>query len=183
MVDLTVEDNVAISNAIWSHPQGVSYKNKLTQIAECCQNMGNKRSGVTRLWMYELYAKSIEEDHKKRGIGVKTVAPVVVKAAKQVKKQPRRRAAARVEQSTPYPSIAPRAPVFTRNAENESLIAEIDDVLDAITKSPLKLVSVSKPKAVVVSKAEVEKLIAHNVKQIAIKRKKKHEDEWLLLAA
>jgi hypothetical protein len=182
MVDLTVEDNVAISNAIWSHPQGVSYTNKLTQIAECCQKMGNKRSGVTRLWMYELYAASIEEDHKKRGIGefaTKEVqTPQLTQTpVKQVKKQPSRRAIRRVEQPTPHPSLPIYAPVFTRNAESEKLLAEIDDVLDAITRSPLKLIRSNVTKKIYsIETAEVEK-------QIIVKRKKKQEEEWFLLAA
>jgi hypothetical protein len=141
-----------------------------------------QRSGVTRLWMYELYAKSIEEDHKKRGL-IKGAKEEAVAPQKPVEKKRKVVKPKLVQSKQVKPDLPVYAPVFTRNAENESLIAEIDDVLDAITKSPLKLVSVSKPKPVAVSKAEVEKLIAHNVKQIAIKRKKKHEDEWLLLAA
>jgi len=155
-----------------------------------------QRSGVVRLWMYELYEESIKEDHKKRGIGefakeeVVQLVQTAPTVAKQVKKQPRRRAARRIEQPTPYPNLPAYAPVFTRNAESENLIAEIGDVLGNIARSPLKLIKLAPPKKPdVVIKAEIEKVIEEHLQQvkieteIKIKRKKKREEEWFLLAA
>ena len=195
MVSLTDLDNVAISNAVWSHPQGVSFNAKLTQIAECCQRMGQKRSGVVRLWMYQLYEDSIREDHIKRGLikeekeeTPQTVPQAKLKAVKKVKPKPRRRAARRVEQRTLYPNLPHYAPVFVRAAENEEIIGEIDEVLDNLHRNPLKLIKpkieVKKvnidPEIIELAKVRHEKEVQ---KQVEITRKKRKKKEWLLLMA
>lgn len=186
MVDLTPSDHTAISNAVWAHPQGVSFNTKLTQIAECCQKLGSKRSGVVRLWMYELYEESIKEDHKKRGIGefaVKEEKPQVKTLQIAVKKsvsKPHRQRRARLEQPTlPY-----YAPVFVRVAANEELTSEIEEVLDNLHRNPLKLL---KPR-IEVKKVKLDPEIIEIAKiQLAFEkaqvRKKRKKKEMLLLLA
>lgn len=191
MVDITSQDQLAINNAIWSHPKGVSYTTKINQIAECCQNIGTKRSGVARLWMYEMYAKAIEEDHKKRGlIKEEPIKPPQVElvVSKKPKAKVTRRAARRVEQSTTYPNLPRYAPVFKIEAENAAIISEIDQVLDQINKSPFNHLKPIKPKEV---KIDVKPLIvayeefvkAKDEKEKKVKKRRKREAEMLLLLA
>ena len=190
MVDLTPTDHTAISNAIWAHPQGVSFNTKLTQIAECCQKLGSKRSGVVRLWMYELYEESIKEDHKKRGIGefaVKEEKPQVKTPQIVVKKsvsKPHRQRRARVEQ----PTLPHYAPVFVRVAANEELTSEIEEVLDNLHRNPLKLLKPRievkrvklEPEIIEIVKIQLAKQVEFEKAQVRKKRKKK---EMLLLLA
>lgn len=187
MVDITSQDQLAINNAIWSHPKGVSYTTKINQIAECCQNIGTKRSGVARLWMYEMYAKAIEEDHKKRGlIKEEPIKPPQVELVVTKKPKPKvtRRAARRVEQSTPYPNLPRYAPVFKIEAENAAILNEIDFILDEINKSPFNRLKPIKPKEI---KIDVEPLIVAYEefveKQKKVKKRRKREAEMLLLLA
>jgi hypothetical protein len=132
-----------------------------------------QHSGVVRLWMHELYAQSIDEDHKKRKIGAYAEQPKVEtpKAAKPVQSKPKtakpkptRQPASRVEQVRPtYP--IPR-------------VAQVDvlkGLEEVINHLPLpnysKLLNLPK---------NVNKPLEENVVQL--KRRKK-EEEWLLLLA
>lgn len=148
-------------------------------------------SGTARLWMYEMYAKAIEEDHKKRGLikeePVK-LPQVKIVVTKKPKTKVTRRAARWVEQSTPYPNLPRYAPVFKIEAEKAAILNEIDQVLDQVNKSPLNRLKPIKPKEI---KIDVEPLIiayeefvkAKVEKEKKVKKRRKREAEMLLLLA
>lgn len=175
----------------------------LTPIAGAIVAMGLTRdtsqvaashSGTTRLWMYELYAQSIEEDHKKRGLIkeepiTKPVVPVLV--SKKAKTKAIRRAARRIEQSTPYPNLPHYAPVFKMEAENATILSEIDAILDEVNKSPFNRLKPIQPKEIKVVKEDIEPLIvayeefvkAKVEKEKVIKKRRKNDETMLLLLA
>jgi hypothetical protein len=151
-------------------------------------------SGTTRLWMYELYAKSIEEDHKKRGLIKEepvAIPQVQLAVSKKAKTKPARRAARRVEQSAPYPNLPRYAPVFKMEAENAAILNEIDNILDEVNKSPFKRLKPIQPKEIKVEKNEIEPLIvayeefvkAKVEKEKKIKKRRKNNEAMLLLLA
>lgn len=171
MVKFTDADNQLISNAIWSHPSGVAFNTKLTQIAECCHNMGNKHSGVTRIWMYELYAESIEQDHKERGIN--QPEPVVAATPQPVPQKPvikrARRARAKLERKPAHKPLPRYAPAFVKPIDTPSIIEYLAEL------TPL-------PRLQIVNKETKEA----QAKAVEVKRKKKKEQkelEYLLLMA
>lgn len=171
MVDLTTADHTAISSAIWSHPQGVSFNAKLTQIAECCHNMGRGHSGVTRLWMHELYAKSIEEDHKKRGIN--QPEPVVVVATRQptTKKAKIKRITqptVKLTPNHPHKPLPYYAPAFVRPVNAPSIVEYLAEL------APL-------PRLSLVPNVKPIKITEKAPTPISIKKKKQREEEYLLL--
>jgi hypothetical protein len=97
-----------------------------------------QRSGVVRLWMYDLYAESIEEDHKKRKIGAyaeKPVAeaPITPKAVKKVAKRRKVERFTGTEQKVTHKPLPVLAPVFTFTPETSTL----DLAIKAIVNSPL----------------------------------------------
>jgi len=149
------------------------------------------KSGTQRLWMYEMYAESIEEDHKKRGLikeepVAKPVIPVL--ATKKVKTKATRRAARRVEQITPYPNLPHYAPVFKLAAENAAILNEIDLILDEINSSPFNRLKPIKPKEIKIEKDEITPLIiAYETFEKArvekVKKKRKNNEAMLLLLA
>ena len=152
----------------------------------------NTHSGTMRLWMYEMYAKAIEEDHKKRGLIKEepvAVPQVQLATSKKAKSKPVRRAARRVEQSAPYVSLPRYTPVFKMEAENAAILNEIDAILDEVNKSPFKRLKPIQPKEIKVEKNEVEPLIIAYEEFVkakekkAKKRRKDDEDLLLLLAA
>jgi hypothetical protein len=152
------------------------------------------RSGTTRLWMYELYAKSIEEDHKKRGL-IKEEPVAVPKVPLLVSKKPKpkaiRRAARRIEQSSPYPSLPRYAPVFKMEAENAAILNEIDAIIDEVNKSPFNRLKPIKPKEIKIEKDEITPLVvayeefvkAKVIKEAKIKKRRKNDETMLLLLA
>lgn len=151
-------------------------------------------SGTARLWMYEMYAKSIEEDHKKRGL-IKEEPVVIPKVPLLVSKKPKakvtRRAARRVEQSTPYPNLPHYAPVFKMEAENAAILNEIDAILDEINKSPFNRLKPIQPKEIKVEKEDIEPLVvayeefvkAKVEKERIVKKRRKNDETMLLLLA
>ena len=175
----------------------------LTPIAGAIVAMGLTRdtsqvaashSGTMRLWMYELYAQSIEEDHKKRGlIKEKPVAipQVELAVSKKPKTKPIRRAARAIEQSTLYPNLPKYAPVFKMEAENAAILNEIDTILDEVNKSPFNRLKPIQPKEIKVEKNEIEPLIvayeefvkAKVEKEKVIKKRRKNDETILLLLA
>lgn len=152
------------------------------------------RSGTTRLWMYELYAKSIEEDHKKRGL-IKEEQVVMPKVPLLVSIKPKskviRRAARRVEQADPYPNLPRYAPVFKMEAENAAILNEIDAILDKVNKSPFNRLKPIEPKQIKIEKDETiplavayeEFVKAKEVKEVKVKKKRKNDETMLLLLA
>jgi hypothetical protein len=130
------------------------------------------RSGEIRLWMYDLYAESIEEDHKKRKIGVyaeKPVAeaPVTPKAVKKVAKRRKVERFTAIEQKVAHKPLPVLAPVFTFVPETSTL----DLVIKAIVNSPLPTFKL--PKLVKIDKI-IEKIDSINDED---------EEEFLLMAA
>ena len=106
---------------------------------------GNKHSGVVRLWMYDLYAESIEEDHKRRKIGAYAERPVVDAPVtpKAVKKAAKRRKVERfagVEQKVMHKPLQVLAPVFTFVPETSIL----DLAIKALVNSPLPTFKIPK---------------------------------------
>jgi hypothetical protein len=151
-------------------------------------------SGTTRLWMYELYAQSIEEDNKKRGLikEEQVVIPQVQLAvSKKPKTKPARRAARAIEQTAPYPNLPKYAPVFKMEAENAAILNEIDQILDEVNKSPFNRLKPIQPKEIKVEKNEIEPLIvayeefvkAKVAKEKVIKKRRKNDETMLLLLA
>jgi hypothetical protein len=97
-----------------------------------------QRSGVVRLWMYDLYAESIEEDHKKRKIGAyaeKPVAeaPITPKAVKKGSQTTQGGAFYRHRAKGNAQTLPVLAPVFTFTPETSTL----DLAIKAIVNSPL----------------------------------------------
>lgn len=179
-INLTPADYTAIETAVWSHPTGVAYQAKLTEIAACCQNFGQtKRSGTVRLWMYEIYSKSIEEDHKRRGL-IKEEIPIVVAktpitAVKLAKSKAKPTAKVLFKPSTPAPSLPHYAPAFVFTRQNTEIVAQIDEVLDNLTKNPLIYP--------IVQKRTVNRVIEQERSAIAVRRKRRKKQELLLLLA
>lgn len=157
------------------------------------------RSGVTRLWMYELYAKSIEEDHKKRGLikeekeeKEQTTTPAVpIKTAKKVKTKRTRRPSVRLEQTSPYPKLPRYAPVFKNTYENDSILQEIYKILDEVNESPFNRLKPIKPKEVKIEKEEIDPIViaydefvrVNTEKEKILKKKRKNNKTMLLLLA
>lgn len=149
----------------WGKAWGQAWGDSWGKLEESSQG----KSGVQRLWMYELYAQSIEEDHKKRGlIKDEPAAPVTVdQPVLQGKKQARKRRIKRLEQtpvSKPLPIFARTAPVFIKPPTQDLL----DRVLADIKRTPLPSI-----------KSVVNKPVKQRIKD----RRKEDEEEFLLLAA
>jgi hypothetical protein len=130
-----------------------------------------QRSGVVRLWMYDLYAESIEEDHKKRKIGVyaeKSVveAPITPKAVKKVAKRRKVERFTGTEQKVTHKPLPVLAPVFTFVPETGTL----DLAIKAIVNSPLPTFKIPKL-------AKIDKIIEK------IAPIDEDEEEFLLMAA
>lgn len=165
MAELSTADQGAISKAIWSHPQGVSYTTKLTQIASCCQQMGNKHSGETRLWMYQLYAESIQADlDKKQLIEKEQLKRATKPAHSRIRRRIRRLRQHQelLEEPVGYKPLPHYAPAFVfppKTFDVEQFIALLD---------PLPVLG--------------EKTVAASIK-FRQKRKRKQEQDLLLLLA
>jgi len=149
------------------------------------------RSGTTRLWMYELYAKSIEEDHKKRGL-IKEEQVAMPKVPLLVSKKPKpkviRRAARYIEQAGPYHNQPRYAPVFKMEAENAAILNEIDAILDEVNKSPFNRLKPTEPKQIKIEKYEIIPLVVAyeefvKAKEVKAKKKRKNDETMLLLLA
>jgi hypothetical protein len=130
-----------------------------------------QRSGVVRLWMYDLYAESIEEDHKKRKIGAyaeKLVeAPITPKAVKKVAKRRNVERFTGTEQKVTHKPLPVLAPVFTFVPETSTL----DLAIKAIVNSPLPTFKIPKL-------AKIDKII-EKIAPID----DEDEEEFLLMAA
>jgi hypothetical protein len=131
-----------------------------------------QRSGVVRLWMYDLYAESIEEDHKKRKIGVYAEKPVIEipVTPKAVKKTAKRRKVERftgTEQKVTHKPLPVFAPVFTFVPETSTL----DLAIKALVSSPLPTFKI--PKLAKIDKI-IEKIASIDDED---------EEEFLLMAA
>lgn len=134
-------------------------------------NAAMERSGVVRLWMYELYANSIDEDHKKRKIGIyaekgNIEKPVVPKTVKKAIKRRNTKRHTAPEQKGAYTPLPPLTPVFTFTPETSTL----DLAIKAIVNSPLPTLKI--PRLVNVEKA-IEKVDFTS----------EDEEEFLLMAA
>jgi hypothetical protein len=157
----------------WGRAWGQAWGDSWGKLEESSQG----KSGVQRLWMYELYAQSIEEDHKKRGLikdeakPTVTAKPAPVKA-KPARTKPRKRTQEQKPLGKPLPVFARTQPaVFTYSANEAILQTQLDDVIKAVVNSPLpKFISV-KPHRKVVEQQEI------------VQRENEDEEEFLLLAA
>ena len=157
----------------WSSSWGNSWDSSWGQPTEIAQAVSH--SGVTRLWMYELYADSIEKDHKERGINQPepVVAATPQTTVKSSKKQPQKRPKVKPQRSVtpkPLPVIAratPQGPSY------------MDFVEDMINNLPVLNTNVLK-----FAKKEKTEVSKQNVKlEDKVVKKKKQEEEWLLLLA
>lgn len=148
-------------------------------------SIASGHSGTARLWMYELYAKSIEEDHKKRGL-IKEEKPIVPQSEPTVAKKPktkaRRQATRPIEHSGQYKPLPHYAPVFKIKSENDEILNEIDAILDSINKSPLNRLKPIESKKVQINKNEIEALVV-SYEEFKVKKKRKRNIETLLLLA
>lgn len=132
-------------------------------------------SGVTRLWMYELYAKSIEEDHKKRGIN-QPEKPVVVATAQITPKKAiparRRRAVVKLKPNKLYKPLPHYAPVFVKPVNTPGIAEYLAQL------APL-------PRLSLISNAKITKTIEKTPTSTSARptrsSKKKREEEYLLL--
>jgi len=139
------------------------------------------RSGVVRLWMYDLYAESIAQDHKTR-IFEENIAENQVEVLpeaknilisgqygqnpQQVTQKPKqrrtRRGAAKLEANVTRKPLPRYAPVFVKPIDSPSIseyLAELSPL--PILKDYIKETAVAKKR----------------------KAKRKQDDEWLLLMA
>lgn len=128
-----------------------------------------QKSGVQRLWMYQLYAEAIEEDRKKREpVAAPANKPqTAVKQPKITKKRLAKRAPAPIEHYAPYTPL----PLFTRYSLKESVSNAIQKLLSDLPK--LKAVHVP-PKVVQISSVPKDKKKRDN---------NNSEEELLLLLA
>lgn len=151
----------------WGGSWGTSWDPSWGQPTEIAQAVSH--SGVTRLWMYELYAESIEKDHKERGIdqpepvvAVATVQPTPAKP--KVKRA--RRATAKLERKPAHKPLPRYAPAFVKPIDTPSIIEYLAEL------APL-------PRLQVVNKETLEATARVKKK----KAKEKKELEYLLLLA
>ena len=153
----------------WGGSWGTTWDTSWGQPTEIAQAV---HSGATRLWMYELYAESIEQDHKKRGINqpepvVAVATPQPTPAKPKVKRT--RRATAKLTPSAAHKPLPRYAPAFVKPIDTPSIIEYLAEL------APLPRLSVA-PKA----KPITEVLVDTTVKK---KKKQKEELEYLLLMA
>lgn len=128
------------------------------------------KSGVQRLWMYELYAASIEEDKKKREQPIEIVEVKVKTDDKVIVKKPIKKVITKFKTDEIIVKKPIEKPIFVRNRELESLSETISSYLNSLDALPQIRKVVSKVKAVIAKDDEV-----------IIKKRK--QENWLLLLA
>jgi hypothetical protein len=127
------------------------------------------KSGAQRLWMYELYAASIEEDKKKRDESVEKEV-IRVKIEEVIVKKPIQKAVIKVKTKEVIFKKPIEKPIFIRNRELESLSSTLTNYLNLLDALPHIRKAVTKVKAVIAKDDEV-----------IIKKRK--QENWLLLLA
>lgn len=156
-----------LDTALWN--AGL-FTNKMFGTSEAASH-----SGVTRLWMYELYAKSIEEDHKKRGIN-QPEKPVVVATAQPAPKKAiparRRRAVVKLKPNKPYKPLPYYAPVFVKPVNTPGIAEYLAQLV------PLPRLYTKVHQAIEKISTEVSARPS-----LSSKKKKQREEEYLLLMA
>lgn len=145
---------VAAVQGIWSNP----YLKSIQGLSSADEG----HSGVTRLWMYELYEKAIKEDEEKR-----KQAQLAKPPKKAPAKRPKSPRARPPEQKPVYKPL----PVFARIAPPQPSIADI--IEDSLSKLPVLSTNIQLPKKIVFKPDE----------SVAKKKRQQEEELLLLLAA
>lgn len=111
----------------WSSAWGQSWGKK--PVVEALE-----RSGVQRLWMYQLYEESIEADRKRKEEQQKPAeAPIV---QKQAKSKPVKRRKALLKKAVMPKAQPTMARAFYRNYSNDNIIELIDDTMNRLVSLP-----------------------------------------------
>ena len=129
------------------------------------------KSGVQRLWMYELYAKAIEEDKKKREPIAEIAPPVTPTQTKPLKQGKPKRHKGRTRPIEQKPATKP-LPVLPRVFTPPENTAILDQIIASVTSAPLPRLPVLKRK---------EKVVVHEAVNTVFEDE--DELEFLLLAA
>jgi len=152
-----------VSEGAWGSSWGVSWGPSWGK-SEISQQLDNAHSGVTRLWMYDLYEAAIQEDLKKKQEKELPVPVAVQPAPIKATQRRARRRTVKLEPKRVHKPIPHYAPAFVKPIESPSIseyLAELSPL--PVLKDYIKETAVAKARKA--------------------KRKRKQEEELLLLLA